>query len=48
MTKLIELEEKLKELKLQKRNLLLADKNTDNIDTLIKEVEKEIKDLKDE
>ncbi|MDD6794846.1 MAG: hypothetical protein PUE01_05480 [Clostridiaceae bacterium] len=40
-----QLEEKLKNLKLQKRQLLLAGKKTTDIDKLIDEVQTEIKSL---
>ncbi|WP_202127763.1 hypothetical protein [Clostridium sp. C8-1-8] len=43
MTKLKELEEQLVNLKLQKRNLILAGKKTDDIDEFIKDIEKDIK-----
>lgn len=43
MTKLKELEEQLVNLKLQKRNLILAGKKTDDIDECIKNIEKDIK-----
>lgn len=43
MTKLKELEEQLVELKLKKRNLLLAGKDTEKVDQMIKEVEISIK-----
>ncbi|GIM30511.1 hypothetical protein CPJCM30710_31770 [Clostridium polyendosporum] len=46
MTKLKELEEELVELKLKKRDLLLAGKDTEKIDQMIKEVEKSIKEEK--
>lgn len=46
MTKLNELEEQLVELKLQKRDLLLAGKNTDKLDEKIKELENIIKSHK--
>ena len=46
MTKIQELEQELKELKLAKRQLLLAGKKTDTINNNIKEIEKEIKSLK--
>ena len=46
MTKLNKLENQLKELKLQKRNLLLAGKDTEEIDILIKEIEERIKNEK--
>ena len=45
MNKKEELESKLKELKLQKRQLVLANKNTDNIDQQIKEIEMEIESV---
>ena len=46
MTKLNELEDQLKELKLQKRNLLLAGKDTEKLDIMIKEIEEKIKNKK--
>ncbi|MGG7145113.1 hypothetical protein ACQPVP_16875 [Clostridium nigeriense] len=45
MGKKDELEEKLINLKLEKRELVLAGKNTNRIDELIKEVEDEIKKM---
>lgn len=45
MLKLKELEEELVELKLKKRNLILANKDTREIDKLIKKLEKKIIDL---
>ena len=45
MNKKEELESKLKELKLQKRQLVLANKNTDNIDQQIKEIEMKIESI---
>ncbi|MGG7060212.1 hypothetical protein ACQPUY_17295 [Clostridium nigeriense] len=45
MGKKDELEEKLINLKLEKRELVLAGKNTNRIDELIKEVEDEIKEM---
>lgn len=45
MLKLKELEEELVELKLKKRNLILANKDTQEIDKLIKRLEKKIIDL---
>ncbi|MBK1809658.1 hypothetical protein JHL18_03260 [Clostridium sp. YIM B02505] len=47
MTKLKELEEQLVNLKLQKRNLILAGKKTDEVDELIKEVDRDIKKEKE-
>ncbi|GAA0087166.1 hypothetical protein ACH36K_00775 [Clostridium sp. MB05] len=44
MGKKDELEKKLIKLKLEKRELLLAGKNTSKIDDLIKEVELELKE----
>ena len=46
MTKLKELEEQLVELKLKKRNLILAGKNTEQLDHMIKIVEDNIKEEK--
>lgn len=46
MTKIEELEEQLVELKLKKRNLILAGKNTEQVDDMIKVVEYEIKQVK--
>jgi ribosomal protein L30/L7E len=46
MTKIEELEEQLVELKLKKRNLILAGKNTEQVDDMIKVVEDEIKQAK--
>lgn len=50
MSKIQELKEKLVELKLKKRELILAGKNTNKIDEEIDELEKQIKleDKKDE
>lgn len=45
MSKRDELEQRLTKLKLEKRELLLAGKNTNVIDELIKAVELELKDL---
>lgn len=45
MGKKDELEEKLINLKLEKRELVLAGKNTNRIDELIKEVEDEMKEM---
>ena len=44
MGKKDDLEQKLIKLKLEKRELLLAGKNTGKVDDLIKQVEKELKD----
>lgn len=46
MGKKCELEQRIIELKLEKRELLLAGKNIKKIDELIKEVEEEISDIK--
>ncbi|WP_200802928.1 hypothetical protein [Clostridium cavendishii] len=43
MTNMSELEEELVELKLKKRNLILAGKKTEEIDLTIKEIENKIK-----
>lgn len=40
------LEQRMIELKLEKRELLLAGKNINKIDELIKQVEEEIKEIK--
>lgn len=45
MGKKDELEQKLINLKLEKRELVLAGKNTKRIDELIKEVEDEMKEM---
>lgn len=45
MGKKDELEQKLINLKLEKRELVLAGKNTNRIDELIKEVEDEMKEM---
>jgi hypothetical protein len=45
MGKKDELEQKLTDLKLEKRELVLAGKNTNRVDELIKEVEDEIKEM---
>ena len=45
MSKKDELEQRLTKLKLEKRELVLASKNTNIIDELIKEVEVELKEL---
>lgn len=45
MGKKYDLEQRIIELKLEKRELLLAGKNINKIDELIKEVEKEIKNM---
>lgn len=47
MGKKCELEQRIIELKLEKRELLLAGKNINKIDELIKEVEKEIKNIEE-
>ncbi|WP_170272171.1 hypothetical protein [Clostridium tarantellae] len=46
MLKLRDLEEELVELKLKKRNLILTNKSTDEINKLIEHVENEINNLK--
>lgn len=46
MAKLESLEEKLVELKLKKRNFILANKDTEDIDNLIKSLEEEIMKIK--
>jgi len=46
MDKIDELEKRLVNLKLEKRQLLLSGKNTNRIDELIKEVEDELKENK--
>ena len=46
MSTISELEELLVELKLKKRNLILANKNTEDIDKEIKELENAIKHKK--
>lgn len=46
MAKVESLEEKLVELKLKKRNFILANKNTEDIDNLIKNLEEEIMRMK--
>ncbi|MDS0528170.1 hypothetical protein NNC19_21000 [Clostridium sp. SHJSY1] len=46
MRKIEELENKLKELKLEKRQILLARKDTDMIDEKIKEIELKLKTVK--
>lgn len=46
MAKLESLEEKLVELKLKKRNFILANKDTEDIDNLIKNLEEEIMKIK--
>lgn len=48
MSTIKELEEQLLELKLKKRNLILANKNTEAIDEEIKELENIIKHKKSE
>ncbi|GAB6168555.1 hypothetical protein JCM1393_10150 [Clostridium carnis] len=45
MGKKDELEEKIINLKLEKRELILAGKNTNKIDDLIKKVEEELKEF---
>lgn len=45
MAKVEELEEELVDLKLKKRNFILANKDTKEIDNLIKKLEEEIKNL---
>ncbi|MDQ0151049.1 hypothetical protein ACFO6R_13750 [Eubacterium multiforme] len=47
LTKIEELNECLKQLKLEKRQLILAGKKTSDIDEKIKIVEEEIDELKD-
>lgn len=47
MTKIKDLEEQLVELKLKKRNLILAGKNTEKVDDMIKTIECEIKQEKE-
>lgn len=46
MIKLNELEKQLVELKLKKRNLILAGKNTDELDDMIRTVDGKIKEEK--
>ncbi|MDZ5255377.1 hypothetical protein [Clostridium sp. LIBA-8841] len=46
MAKVESLEEKLVELKLKKRNFILANKDTEDIDNLIKNLEEEIMRIK--
>lgn len=46
MSTINELEERLIEIKLKKRNLILANKNTEDIDKEIKELENVIKNKK--
>lgn len=46
MAKLESLEEELVELKLKKRNFVLANKDTEEIDNLIENLEKEIMRIK--
>lgn len=46
MAKLESLEEELVDLKLKKRNFILANKDTKDIDNLIKELEEEIIKIK--
>ena len=46
MINLNELEKQLVELKLKKRNLILAGKNTDELDDMIRNVEGKIKEEK--
>lgn len=45
LTRIEELKERLKQLKLEKRELILAGKKTSNIDDRIKEVEEEIEHM---
>lgn len=45
MDKKDELEQRLVDLKLEKRKLVLAGKNTNTIDELIKEIEEKLKDI---
>ena len=45
MSKKDSLEKKLVDLKLEKRELVLAGKNTNTIDKLIKEIEEELKNI---
>lgn len=45
MRRIEELEKQLKELKLEKRQILLAGKNTDEIDNKIKVIDEEIKNI---
>ena len=45
MGKKCDLEQRIIELKLEKRELLLAGKNVNKIDELIKEVEEEIRNI---
>ena len=47
MGKKCELEQRIIELKLEKRELLLAGKNINKIDELIKAVEEEIKNIEE-
>lgn len=45
MGKNIDLEQRIKELKLEKRELLLAGKNTDSIDKVIESLEEQLKEV---
>lgn len=45
MRKIEDLEKELKELKLEKRQILLAGKNTDTINSKIKEIELKLRDI---
>ena len=48
MSKKADLEQKLVDLKLEKRKLVLAGKNTNTLDELIKEIEEKLKEMSTE
>lgn len=48
MSKKADLEQKLVDLKLEKRKLVLAGKNTNTLDELIKEIEDKLKEISTE
>lgn len=48
MGKRDDLEQKLVDLKLEKRKLVLSGKNTNTLDELIKEIEEKLKELNNE
>lgn len=48
MSKKADLEQKLIDLKLEKRKLVLAGKNTNTLDELIKEIEDKLKEISTE
>lgn len=48
MSKKADLEQKLVDLKLEKRKLVLAGKNTNTLDELIKEIEDKLKEMSTE